>query len=247
MRYLIVSDMHANWEAFRAVLRKVKRKRFDATLVLGDLVGYGAAPNQVVEAVRAFKGKVYMVRGNHDKVVAGIDDGSSFNRVALAAALWTRKVLSYENISFVRSLPKGPVKVNDELLICHGAPQDEDYYILSERDALFAFSASEERVVFIGHTHIASVFVYYDGYVEGSMLLGDKGVIKLHPQARYLINPGSVGQPRDRNPKAAFMIYDEQKSVVRWYRINYPIAAAQKRIINAGLPKVLADRLAVGF
>lgn len=246
MRYLILSDMHSNWEAFRVVLRMARRKRFDAYLVLGDLVGYGAAPNQVVEAVRDLPRKVYTVRGNHDKVVAAIDSGESFNEAALQAARWTGDRLNETNFRFVRELPQGPRQVSDELAICHGSPLDEDAYVFSDFDAYSIFSATSTRLTFFGHTHVPSLFSLNDEGIEVCLLRGQTGRIELDPEARYLINPGSIGQPRDRDPRAAYMTYDSDRGVVRWYRLRYPIRKAQKRILEAGLPEVLAERLSVG-
>jgi predicted phosphodiesterase len=246
VRYLILSDMHANWDAFEAVLRRARRKRFDAVLVLGDLVGYGGAPNQVVEAVRRLGPRLWTVRGNHDKVVAGIDSGGNFNQTALAAAQWTTGRLTPANLRYVRELPKGPLQVEERLAICHGSPLDEDTYVFSDVDAWEIFSRFQMPVTFFGHTHIPSLF-WLEGRILGVRALrGASGRIKLDPGGRYLINPGSIGQPRDRDPRAAYMTYDSERGIVHWYRIPYPIAEAQRRIRKAGLPGTLADRLTVG-
>lgn len=246
MRYLILTDLHGNFEALQAVVRKVRRKRFEVTLVLGDLVGYGAAPNQVIEAIRRLPGKVVSVRGNHDKVIAGIDDGSGFNEVALAAAQWTRERLTPANLRYVRNLPKGPRLVAEDLAICHGSPLDEDSYIFSEHDAWDIFRNFPPYVTFFGHTHIPSAFVLHRDGVKAVLLRGSKGRIRLQPGFRYLLNPGSVGQPRDRNPMAAYMTYEPDRQVVYWHRLDYPTGTAQERILRAGLPPVLAERLSYG-
>jgi len=246
VRYLILSDMHANWDAFETVLRRARRKRYEAVLVLGDLVGYGAAPNQVVEAVRRMGPRLYTVRGNHDKVVAGIDSGGNFNQTALTAAQWTTGRLTPGNLRYVRDLPQGPMKVEEGVAICHGSPLDEDTYVFSDVDAWEIFSRYEMPVTFFGHTHIPSLF-WLEGRLLGvKALRGTSGRIVLSPGGRYLINPGSIGQPRDRDPRASYMIYDSKKRVVSWHRIPYPIGDAQSRIRKAGLPNSLADRLAVG-
>jgi len=246
VRYLILSDMHANWDAFETVLRRARRKRYEAVLVLGDLVGYGAAPNQVVEAVRRLGPRLFTVRGNHDKVVAGIDSGGNFNQTALTAAQWTTGRLTPGNLRYVRDLPQGPLKVEEGVAICHGSPLDEDTYVFSDVDAWEIFSRYEMPVTFFGHTHIPSLF-WLEGRLLGvKALRGTSGRIVLSPGGRYLINPGSIGQPRDRDPRASYMIYDSKKRVVSWHRIPYPIGDAQSRIRKAGLPNSLADRLAVG-
>jgi len=246
LRYLILSDMHSNWDAFEVVLRRARRKRFDAVLVLGDLVGYGGAPNQVVEAVRRLGPRLYTVRGNHDKVVTGIDNGANFNQTALTAAQWTTGRLTPGNLRYVRYLPQGPLQIEEGVAICHGSPLDEDTYVFSDVDAYEIFSQYSMPVVFFGHTHIPSLFSLEGRRLGVTALRGDGGTIKLHPEGRYLINPGSIGQPRDRDPRASYMIYDSRRRVVRWYRVPYPIAEAQQRIRRAGLPGSLADRLAVG-
>lgn len=247
MKYLVLSDMHGNDEALKTVLRKVRRKRFDATLVLGDLVGYGAAPNQVVEAIRGLPGRVLVVRGNHDKVVTGIDSGESFNQVALVAAQWTSQHLTETNLRYVRDLPAGPQGVDDGLAICHGAPTDEDKYLFSDRDAATVFSAWSVPVTFFGHTHVTSVFSLEGRGIRVRQLVGEQGELDLDPAHRYLVNPGSIGQPRDGDPRASYMTYDSTRRRVRWHRVPYRVERAQARIRKAGLPAVLADRLAVGM
>lgn len=247
LRYLIVSDMHGNCDAFDAVLRKLRRKRFERSLVLGDLVGYGAGPNQVVEAVRGLPGEILQVRGNHDKVVAGVEDGANFNPAALQAARWTSERLTATNLRCVRELPQGPLDVGDDVAICHGSPLDEDAYVFSDFDAYQIFTAHHAPVTFFGHTHIPSLFVRHPGGIEVALLRGETGTIRIEPGFQYLLNPGSIGQPRDRDPRASYMTYDSSKKVVHWHRVDYPIPRAQERIVKAGLPKVLADRLEAGI
>jgi diadenosine tetraphosphatase ApaH/serine/threonine PP2A family protein phosphatase len=215
--------------------------------VLGDLVGYGAAPNQVVEAARRLGPRLYSVRGNHDKVVAGIDAGDNFNPTALAAAQWTTRRLTPANLRYVRDLPQGPLQVEEGLAICHGSPLDEDTYVFSDVDAYEIFAGFPMAVTFFGHTHIPSLFSLEGRRLGVKALRGRGGRIVLDPEGRYLLNPGSIGQPRDRDPRASYMTYDSTRRVVHWYRIPYPIEAAQLRIRKAGLPSSLADRLAFGM
>jgi len=228
------------------VLRRARRKRFDAVLVLGDLVGYGAAPNQVVEAVRDLAPRLYTVRGNHDKVASGIDDGQNFNQTALAAARWTTERMTPANLRYIRRLPQGPLLIEEDLAICHGSPLDEDNYVFSDIDAFQIFAAFSVPVTFFGHTHIPSLFSLEGRRLGVMALRGSGGTIRLEAEGRYLINPGSIGQPRDRDPRASYMTYDSDRRLVRWFRIPYPIDRAQDRIRKAGLPGLLADRLAVG-
>ena len=245
MRYLVLSDVHGNIDALEAVLARVRRKRFDAVLMLGDVVGYGAAPNQVIERLGDLGPPAHNVRGNHDKVATGIDRGAEFNEVALAAARWTRERMTPAHCRWVRELPRGPVEVAADLAICHGSPLDEDVYVFSDYDAEQIFAAHRPRVTFFGHTHITSVFATTANGVRVRPLRGE-GRLVLDPGERYLLNPGSIGQPRDRDPRASFMTYDAKRRVVRWYRVPYPVARAQERIRKAGLPGVLAERLAAG-
>lgn len=241
--------MHGNWDAFSAVLRRVKRKKYDSTLILGDLVGYGAGPNQVVEAVREMdsSGNAHVIRGNHDKVVAELEDGSNFNQPALAAARWTTERLTQANLRYVRELPKGPMVISDELQICHGSPLDEDTYVFSIYDAYEIFSNHDAKVIFFGHTHIPSLFVLHSKGIEVAVVQDDSFTLTLEDDKRYLLNPGSIGQPRDRDPRAAYFTYDSDTKKIRWQRVEYPVEKAQERIVRSGLPKVLADRLALGI
>ncbi|HEX5758906.1 MAG TPA: metallophosphoesterase family protein, partial [Thermoanaerobaculia bacterium] len=191
-------------------------------------------------------GRVWTVRGNHDKVVARIDTGGGFNQAALAAAQWTAGRLTRPNLRYVRELPRGPVEVAPGLAICHGSPLDEDAYVFTDADAYAIFSAHPAPLTFFGHTHIPSVFILERRGIGVRALHGLRGRIVLDPARRYLVNPGSIGQPRDRDPRAAFMTYDSDRAVLRWYRVAYPVRRAQARIRAAGLPGSLADRLAVG-
>jgi len=244
MRYLVLSDIHANMCALKAVLNFCKRKKFSKTLFLGDLVGYGASPNLVVDTVRQLKNLV-CVRGNHDKVCGGIEDGYNFNEKAKIAAHWTFEKLSERNLEFVRHLPQGPVSITNSLLICHGSPLNEDYYIFSEFDAYQVFSKFKTRVMFFGHTHMPCYFEF-DGKVIYFRKLHKGDVISLKKNCKYLINPGSVGQPRDRNVEASFAIFDDKKNKLYAYRTKYDIEGAKGKITKEGLPHHLALRLDYG-
>lgn len=244
-RYLILSDIHANLEALDAVLRAVSRRRYDRVLCLGDLVGYGANPDPVISRVRRLPGLV-TVRGNHDKVVAGHSSADNFNASARRAAEWTAARVSRDNLSFVRALPRGPVHLEDGLLLCHGSVQDEDAYLFSDYDAHEAFDAASFRVGFFGHTHFPCAFRHKGQEIDFIPLKGEHVELELDPEARYLFNPGSVGQPRDRNPRAAFAEYypDSGRFVLR--RVAYDAGRAREKILKAGLPENLGNRLLVG-
>jgi predicted phosphodiesterase len=250
MRYLILSDIHSNNEALSAVCHHVRRKPVDRVLFLGDAVGYGGSPNPVMSWLRALGPRLTAVRGNHDRVCAGLDDGEYFNRYARQATTWTHERLEPRHLEHLRSLPEGPVEVESDLVICHGSPGDEDAYIFSAYDAQRAFEMTDARVVFFGHTHLPSAFVRQEQngtrMLQVRLLAGRRISMDLDPESRYLINPGSVGQPRDRDARAACAIYDHEQGRLRLYRVPYRVAAARRRIIQAGLPPVLGDRLLYG-
>lgn len=246
MRYLILSDIHSNDEALSAVLSRVRRKKYDRVVVLGDFVGYGANPNQVVDRIRRLRRKKILIRGNHDKVVCGLDTGELFNPIALAAARWTADKLTPQNRRFLEVLPLGPTAVDGGFLICHGSPRDEDAYIFSDRDAYLNFRDSEASVCFFGHSHIPSVFTLEPHGIRVEVVAGERVRLKLQRDRRYLINPGSIGQPRDRNPAAAYAIYDASTRVVHFDRVPYDAEKTREKILRAGLPGMLGDRLLVG-
>ena len=243
MRYLILSDIHANLDALDAVLAHASGA-WDRALMLGDLVGYGADPNAVVDRVRALPLEA-VIRGNHDKAASGLDDGSQFNYVARTAAMWTATQLTAENLAYVRALPMGPMQVDALTEICHGAPFDEDHYVFDSHDAGMALQAAQRPLCLFGHTHLPSLFKVVDGVFEGTGIDRDT-VIPLQRGVRYLVNVGSIGQPRDGDPRAAYGILDDEARELRTYRVRYPVERAQQKIIAAGLPPSLANRLRLG-
>jgi predicted phosphodiesterase len=245
MRYLILSDIHSNREALSAVLSFVRRKRWDKAVFLGDLVGYGANPNQTVDLLRDLRPLV-AIRGNHDKVCSGIENGELFNRVALQAAMWTRSKLTSPNLRWLRGLPEGPGVVDGAFAISHGTPIDEDAYIFGEIEALNVFRQTTFPVCFFGHSHFPVIFGLSPDAITTVLTNGASFRFKLKPGVRYLINPGSIGQPRDGNPLASFAFYDSESKVVAIHRVPYRVEQAQARILQAGLPRPLADRLALG-
>jgi len=245
MRYLIIADIHGNIDALEMVLAAAQG-RWDRLLVLGDLVGYGGAPNEVVDRIRDLN-PAAIIRGNHDKAACGLEDGSNFNHVARVAASWTYESLTPINRQYLRELPAGPEAIDDRVEICHGAPFDEDHYIFDGEEALRAIVASSRPVCLFAHTHLPVVFQYEHEMFEGFVPQGDEPTsLPLHAEAQYLINVGSVGQPRDGDPRAAFGVYDDASQSLALTRVVYPVDAAQRRILNAGLPASLANRLAVG-
>ena len=246
MRYLVLSDIHSNDEALAAVLARVRRKHFDRVVILGDFVGYGSNPNQVLERIRRIRREKVSIRGNHDKVVCGLDAGDQFNPIALAAARWTAENLTPKNLRFLESLPVGPLEVEEAFAICHGSPRDEDAYIFSDRDAWMNFREYGFAVCFFGHSHIPSIFTLEPHGIQVDVVKGDRVEIELDPERRYLINPGSIGQPRDRNPAAAYAIFDSGAKTVLFERVPYDVEKTRDKIHRAGLPGMLGDRLLVG-
>jgi predicted phosphodiesterase len=245
MKYLILSDIHSNKEAFLAVLSFVRRKPWDKVVFLGDLVGYGANPNQTVDMLRALK-PVVAIRGNHDKVCSGIEQGELFNRIALEAAMWTRKKLTRSNLLWLKGLPEGPMVVDNQFAICHGTPIDEDAYIFGEIEALNVFRHTDFPIAFFGHSHFPVIFALSPDAITTVLTVAPSFRFKLREGVRYLINPGSIGQPRDGNPLASFALFDSDSRVVTIHRIAYHVQQAQGKILKAGLPRPLADRLGIG-
>lgn len=247
MRLLVLSDMHANWPAFGHVLDTFAPESFDRVLVLGDLVGYGARPNEVVEAVRALPPGTVVIRGNHDKVVSGIDSPEFFNPAARLAVMWTTKELNDENLAYVRELPRGPLSVASDIAICHGTPHDEDAYVLSAEEAMDCFESSEARLILFGHTHVTCAFGIDGEQMDVRWGMKDGDSLQMEAGKRYLVNPGSVGQPRDGDPRAACLTLDTESGTLVWHRLEYPVEVAQEQILDADLPQFLAERLASGM
>ena len=247
MRTLLVSDIHANLPALQAVLRAVRRKRISRLISLGDVVGYGASPNQVLALLRRQRRTKVFLRGNHDRVATGNSDPDDFNNAAKKAILWSREKLSREALGTLRDFTTGPFELEDGTLLCHGSPDDEDEYLLNEMQAVRIFSTHPNRLIFFGHTHLPSVFaIHPSGKVTGELVDGGT-TLNLDPAVRYLINPGSVGQPRDRDSRAAFAIWDSARGTVRFLRTAYDVSESIHAICEAGLPEILGRRLKTGF
>ena len=245
MRYLILSDIHANLEALETVLEHADGL-WDQSLVLGDLVGYGADPGAVIVRVQALA-PTAIIRGNHDKVACGLDDARDFNTVARIAAEWTSAQLSDEQREYLRTLPQGPTEIDERVVICHGAPFDEDHYIFDANDARRSLAEASRPLCLFGHTHLPVVFRRVDDALSGGTPDPDvETVVKLQRGVRYLINPGSIGQPRDGDPRAGYAILDDEAQELTMIRVRYPVEEAQAKIHAAGLPPSLANRLALG-
>jgi predicted phosphodiesterase len=250
VRILLLSDIHANLEALEACLANAPT--FDVAVNLGDIVGYGASPNEV--AIRSREMGKLFVRGNHDKAATGLMDLDDFNPMAAAAAIWTRNELTQENLEWLQSLPQGPVSLPEfpDIQMVHGSPSDEDEYVVSLGDALAPLITLTISLTFFGHTHLQGGFFANgssaDGFRPEYKTVGqaESVSLQLKDSARYLINPGSVGQPRDGDWRAAFALYDTEERIVHFHRTPYNLKEAQDRIFAAQLPARLATRLASG-
>ena len=247
MRYLLLSDIHSNLEALEVCLELAQGK-YEQILCLGDVVGYGPDPNAVIEKIRPVASII--IRGNHDKACSGGTVPAEFNPLARLATEWTRNELTPEHFSFLHSLPAGPVQL-DGFQIVHGSPRDEDDYILGPGEAFPLLRSPETRTVCFGHTHRQGGFMISPQARFQSIRLPSKkdGLILAFPledQGRYLVNPGSIGQPRDGDWRAAFAIFDSGQHTVEYFRTSYDLPRTQAKMRKAGLPQLLIQRLEHG-
>lgn len=244
MRYLILSDVHANIDALEQVLADAGRQGAYRVLLLGDLVGYNADPNGVVARIRDLPVEA-AVRGNHDRVACGLGDPASFNQAARASAAATSAMLTEASRAYLRALPPGPVAVGPLIEICHGAPFDEDEYLFDETDAIFAIRTAGRPLCLFGHTHLPFAMRMAGDEID-FLDVSPGSTFRIEDGMRYLVNVGSVGQPRDGDPRAAYGVLDTERRSITCHRVAYPVERAQARIRAAGLPDALARRLAVG-
>jgi predicted phosphodiesterase len=245
MRTAVISDIHSNLEALTAVLNRIRTLRVDEIVSLGDVVGYNANPNECIDIMRSEQ--ILSILGNHDAAAAGLEDPDNFNPQARAAVLWTREQLTGENKQYLIDLQREQF-VRDFYLF-HGSIHDTNRYILFRDDAVDNFRElaglrRSSDLGFFGHSHVMTVLMEQDGIIATSLSHDD---LFLQQGKRYLINPGSVGQPRDGDPRAAFLVYDDQDRKVAFFRIEYDLRRCQDKIVNAGLPPQLAERLAWGW
>ncbi len=245
MRYAIISDIHSNLEALEVVLQEIDRIGVDEIVSLGDLVGYNANPN---ECIRILDDRgVRSLMGNHDAAACGLEDPVDFNPVARAAVLWTRKTMESAHLDLLERLPMEG-RLNGEARLAHGSLLHRDHYLVSQHDIMENIRRMQEaepeiRLLFFGHTHMQIAYTY-DGE---SVAVVSSPSFSIQDDKLYLINPGSVGQPRDKDPRAGFLLYDEKAKTVEFVRLPYDVQACSEKIITAGLPKALADRLHTGW
>lgn len=241
MRYGILADIHSNLEAFIEVKKQRETENIDKFICLGDIVGYGANPKEcIIQSKEMFD---VIIAGNHDWAAAGTFDLLCFNQYAREAVKWTKEIIDEAEANFLKSLPL--IKEVDDFILVHGSlyHPDDFNYILNLPEALKAFNNMQQHICFIGHSHAPAIFVKGENL---SIDYLDVSKIKMAPEKKYIINVGSVGQPRDGNPKACFCIYDTDTKIAEIKRVSYPVEKTQNKIINAGLPYFLATRLAGG-
>lgn len=239
MKYAIISDVHSNLEALEAAISEIKKRKVDQVVCLGDVVGYGANPMECLELVKKETQEVIM--GNHDRAVEDVGLRDCFSPDARRAIEWTAPLLSDQEKKFIRSFREIVMDRSKNVTWTHGSihEPEEFHYLFREEDTEPSFKRLETRFGFFGHTHIPSLFSKKSG--EGKYL--PAGVYQLDEKEQYLINPGSVGQSRDRNPQLSFALFDSQELTLEIVRLDYDNQKAAQKIRKAGLPAYLADRL----
>ncbi len=242
MRYAILSDIHSNVDALTAVLRELDGLGIDVLVCLGDIVGYGPSPNETCDLLRE-RGCI-AIAGNHDEAAVSDEHADSFNSLARTAIAWTRAQLSATNREYLRSLPRE--HRFDSFAIVHGAPTFHFDYIQGVEDAQEAFERVTMPVTFVGHTHVAEVYYRDEQGRTFHQKLSGGGRIDVTPDFRYIVNPGSVGQPRDRNPQASFAYFDDATGYIEVRRVTYDVMRVRERMERAKLPQALGDRLSIG-
>jgi putative phosphoesterase len=243
MRYLVVSDIHSNLPALKAVLARAKRVGYDKIICLGDFVGYYTSPNEVVELLRG--DLAIAVIGNHDHGLLHPQTITLyFNDLAREALFYNISIISKDTLEFLKSLPF--TAEMDGFMFVHGTPSDPEAfeYIYSSVQAARELRLTSKRVIFFGHTHIPVIYEYDE---EKDRVIAVEKYVRFKEGKRYLINPGSVGQPRDGNPEASFGILDMEEGIYRNYRVEYDIFETVSEVIKAGLNPLLAERLYDGF
>lgn len=242
MKQAIISDIHANLEALQEVLGFLDEERIADVICLGDIVGYGANPNECIDLLKKTTNQI--IAGNHDWGAVGLTDTTFFNQVAKAAIEWTANNLTEGSKKFLRQLPLTITR--DDLLFVHGTPSvpKEWDYLFRSADALREFQKFTQKICFIGHSHTPLMFAQNQ---RGLIFQVNCSEQQIEDGRRYIINVGSVGQPRDLDPSAAFGIYDMERKFFTLHRISYDIRTAQEKILKAGLPTLLAERLEAGW
>ena len=241
MRYGIISDIHSNLEAMESVIHAFKEQHIQSLFCLGDLVGYGANPLPCLKMIQELN--IISVAGNHDWAVSGKFDFTNFNPAAQEAVLWTRSQLTSEHKQFLNNLDL--IYQNDSFILVHGTLNQPEffYYLFSNEDSMETFHLMDRSVCFVGHTHIPQIFIKR----EENIIQWPLKEVDVDQKNKYIVNVGSVGQPRDGNPMAAYCIFDTVLKKIEIKRIRYDVNKARLKILRAGLPQSLAQRLAIGL
>jgi len=241
MRYAIIADVHGNLDAFEAVAKDIRREEVDGTACLGDLIGYGAEPEGCIKLAKSIADVI--VIGNHDAAVTGRLSLQWFNDFAREALVWTSGVVSSADLKFLSELPLVEKREGCELVHASLYKPESFPYMLTELDAKQCFELMSERVCFAAHTHVPAI------YVEDEERIGavDDFEVKFEDGCRYIVNVGSVGQPRDRDSRSAYALYDSEGGTVEIRRVSYDVGAAAEKILKAELPALLAERLFEGL
>ncbi len=244
MRYAVLSDIHSNLVALEAVLADLADDPIDRYLCLGDIVGYGARPNQCCDVIRDLH--AICVRGNHDEAAVDTAKAEWFTAPARACILWTAEQLREDNRALLSSLP--PVQIiNHRFTLCHGSVPDPNHYTVSPADALLSLAAMTTDIAFFGHTHYSEWFIAdSNGRLPSGHPVPAGGRLCLGNGHRYLVNPGAVGQPRDGNELASYAVYDDEAGEVTIRRVSYDIAKTAQQMKAAGLPEAMYARLWLG-
>lgn len=237
----IFSDIHGNAHALRRVLEELEKCDVDFLLCCGDVVGYGADPNECVEILR--ERKIPTIAGNHDFAALNLVDVNYFNDIAREAILWTRQELTQDNLDWLKELPLS-IEM-DGMLFVHASPQQPENwnYIITMGQARAGFQHFTQSICFIGHSH--TPFIVENN--NGELHCPETPLVQCRNNCRYLVNVGSVGQPRDRNPEACYAVYDLESRTIEIRRTSYDMTGAQESILSRGLPPELAERLAYGL
>ncbi len=240
MKYIILSDIHSNLQAFEAAIKSFPKEKGIPIISAGDVVGYGANPNECIEMVQSLK--AVNILGNHDAAVIDRTDISYFNAHARDAVLWTKENIGQSALDYLQGLP---LVLEEKLFtVVHGTLHDpeEFNYMMDWTDAMRTLEILKTNICFVGHSHVPDVFIS----AGGKLFRSHEKKVKIEDGSRYIINVGSIGQPRDNDSRACYCVYDSEKKEVEFHRVEYDVRSAHDSIIEAGLPVMLAERILVG-